>query len=120
MRRDAAERWTAQRKGRDLFVVAALTPVWWLVARVSSVEKGFLAWCVAMGFYVVASELWGYRRTARFWAALSALALLHVVALWAVSIPERLGKSAIDVAVADGLLVWLVLRGLMRGVRPDA
>ncbi|HEY0777026.1 MAG TPA: hypothetical protein VGD56_03575 [Gemmatirosa sp.] len=117
---DGGWRMTNRPRLRDMLILAALLPVWWLVESASGFEKGFLAWCLAGAFYVVVSELWPFRRRARFWAAIGLFALAYAVGLWAVRVPESLGKGAIDLSIAGGAIVFVAVRRLMRGVPPDA
>jgi hypothetical protein len=105
---------TVSRKS-DLISAALIIFIFICVALISSLEKA-LAFSVTFGvFLAIIQTKWENRKNKRFWIILTILAIIHVVVLSLIHIPElRFGLICLPFALADGFAMWGLINWIER------
>jgi hypothetical protein len=100
-------------RGHDALVaIATVTPVFAVVALLSTLEKALLAATVFGAAWVAVSERWEQRERRGFWALVGLFALINVLVIWALPVLEPF-KAGLLVSypfgMAEGLLLYWLL-----------
>lgn len=102
-------------KAHDTLVaIATVTPVFAVVAYLSTLEKALLAATVFGAIWVAVSERWQERERRGFWGLVGLFALVNAISIWMLPAvgPFKAGLAvAYPVGMAEGfLLYWLLGR----------
>lgn len=85
------------------------------ISLFSSLEKA-LACAIIFGVFLSIVQTRLQRQNdRRFWAIIAILAIIHIIALWLIHIPElRFGLMSLPFALADGFAMWGLINWIER------
>jgi hypothetical protein len=109
---------------RDWLMVIPGGVIFFGLSTVLQREKAFLIALTFGAFYIVISREWDQREQQWFWALLAIFALLHIVVLSIVTLPDFTGPSLLIAApymFVDTFGMWGVVKFIERRIaRSDA
>lgn len=110
------EEFTPVSRRSDLILGLATICVFGLVALVASLERA-LAFSVVFGvFFSIVQTRWKSQNNRRFWLIVAVLAIIHVVILSLIRIPElRFGLVVLPFALVDGFAMWWLINWIEKG-----
>lgn len=100
---------------RERAWLAAIPGIGFYIAleQVMQEERALLIAACMYVFYAVIDAMWERRHQRSFWAAVSALAVIHAAILGVVAIPHFTGPTLTIVGpfmFADGFALWMILK----------
>ena len=105
----------SRSRGNDALVaISTVTPVFVVVASISTLEKALLAATVFGAAWVAISERWQQREKQGFWPLVGLFALVNALAVWGFPVSVPFGSAlsvSYPLAIAEGFfLYWLLGR----------
>lgn len=99
----------------DLIFGALTAIVFGVVALISSLDKA-LVFAVMFGvFSAIIQAKWDSRSDKRLWIIIAILAIVHIVVISLIRIPElRFGLVSLPFALVDGFAIWGLLNWIER------
>ncbi len=99
----------------DLILGLSTVFVFGCVAIFASLEKALACSIVFGVFLSIIQTKWNKRRDRRFWIIIAILAIVHVIALSLIHIPElRFGLMSLSFALVDGFAMWWLINWIER------
>jgi hypothetical protein len=91
----------------DNLLLITTAAVFFVVWPFGGMEKALASAVIFGVFSAIIQAKWGSRRDKRFWLVISVFAVVHIVALSLIQIPElRMGLISLPIALVDGFAMY--------------